>query len=186
MRIAAWLLAYLAFATAAGAQTPAERFDVEQWSAERQFQREILYRAEAIRPVRRDAPLRYLNISDNEVREIQLEAQKFVPRSLVNISPVVTGCPCEEGPLCTDQVHIVANSGDKAFGMQLSRVRNAWQVSTVQKWWWSYLRLQNREAKMDWLDYHAALTALAAEFPVCSKVLEPKSTASTQKTEPKQ
>jgi hypothetical protein len=184
MRITPLILASLAVAMVAGAQSPARHFDPEQWVADWQFQRDVLERAEAVRPARRDGPLRYLNISDNEVREIQLEAQKFVPRSLVNISPVVTGCPCEEGPQCTDQVHIVANAGDKAFDMQLSRVRNSWQVSTVQKWWWSYLRLKQREAKMDWREYHDAVTALAAEFPICSAAREPaKSTASMHKAE---
>jgi hypothetical protein len=184
VRIASWVLASFAFTAAAGGQSVPRQIDVSQLQADIEFRRDIFQRAEAVRPTRRDGPLRYLNISDNEVREIQLEAQKFVPRSLVNISPVVTGCPCEEGPMCTDQVHIVANAGDKTFSMQLSRVRNSWQVSTVQKWWWTYQRLKARRPKMDWLDYEQALTALAAEFPVCSDALTPaKSTASTHKAE---
>jgi hypothetical protein len=184
VRIASWVLASFAFTAAAGDQGPPRQFDISLLQADMEFRRDILRRAEAVRPVRRDGPLRDLNISDEEVREIQLEAQKFVPRSLVNISPVVTGCPCEEGLLCTDQVHIVANAGDKSFGMQLSRVSNAWQVSTVQKWWWNYQRLMAREAKMNWFEYEQALTALAAEFPVCSEALAPaKSTASTHKAE---
>jgi hypothetical protein len=187
MRIAPLVLASLGVLTAAGAQSPARQIDFELLKANVEFRRDILRRAEALRPARRDGPLRYLNISDNEVREIQLEAKKFVPRSLVNISPVVTGCPCEEGPQCTDQVHIVAVAGDKSFGMQLSRVRNAWQVSAVQKWWWSYQRLEARRPKMDWLEFDSAVTALAGEFPVCSESLVPAmSTTSTRKDERKQ
>ena len=88
----------------------------------------IVDRADELRPRRRDEPLRYLNISDNEVREIQLMAEKYLPKVLLNISPVVTGCPCEEGPQCTDQVYIVAESGQSSRGLQMSRVRNAWVV----------------------------------------------------------
>src|SRR5215510_3902386 len=84
------------------------------------------FRARELRPQRRDEPLRYLNISDDEIREIQEVAKKYLPKVLLNISPVVTGCPCEEGPQCTDQVYIVAQTAQSSRGLQLSRVRNAW------------------------------------------------------------
>jgi hypothetical protein len=185
MRIAPFILASCAIAISASAETPRERFDFERWRAGVEFRTPILQRAELMRPRRRDTPLRYLNITAEEVQEIQLEAKDYMPRALVNISPVVTGCPCEEGSNCTDQVHIVATQDDKSFSMQLSRVQNAWRVSVVQKWWWQYEKLKARQLKMEWLDYDLAVTELALEYPMCSDKPAPATTASTQKAESK-
>ena len=131
------------------------------------------FRAWQLRPKRRDEPLRYLNISDYEVREIQLVAEKYLPKVLLNISPVVTGCPCEEGPQCTDQVYIVAESGPSSKGLQLSRVRNAWVVGSVQQWYLKYEELVSREPKMSYLDRLRAESELYREFPVCVGELVP-------------
>lgn len=185
MRIAPFFLALCAIAIPIGAQSPGKRIDYEQWQAGVQFRDPILRRAESMRPVRRDAPLRELNITAEEVREIQLEAKNHIPRALVNISPVVTGCPCEEGGKCTDQVYILATQGDKTSGMQLSRVQNAWRVSAVQKWWWQFERLRERRPKMDWIEYDLALTDLALDYPMCTEKFAPAVTASTQEAEKK-
>jgi hypothetical protein len=75
-----------------------------------------------MRPQRRDSPARYLNISDNEVREVQSAAAEVLPRSLVSIGTVVTGCPCGDGAKCTDQVWVVAATKTRSMGMLLSRV----------------------------------------------------------------
>src|SRR5690242_17373366 len=69
---------------------------------------DIEVRAFQLQPRRIDNPMRELNLSDGEVREIQAIAGKFAMNSMVNISPVIAGCACEEGPLCTDQVYVVA------------------------------------------------------------------------------
>ena len=155
--------------------------------AERKARRDLQDRAFQIRPVRRDEPLRYLNISDYEVREIQLVAEKYLPKVLLNISPVVTGCPCEEGPQCTDQVYIVAESGQSSKGLQLSRVKNAWMVGSVQQWYLRYDELRSRRAKMDYLNFMRAESELFREFPMCVGELVPaeKTTASVPKAEPK-
>ena len=82
----------------------------------------ISKRAEELRPARRDEPLRYLNITDEEIRAGPVDfAPKYLPRAMVNISPVVTNCPCEEGPNCTAQVYVVATTGEQSKGLQLSR-----------------------------------------------------------------
>jgi hypothetical protein len=145
------------------------------------------YRAYFLAPKRRDEPLRYLNISDIEVREIQLVAEKHLPKVLLNISPVVTGCPCEEGPQCTDQVYIVAETPQSSRGLQLSRVRMAWVVGTVQQWYFRYEELLSRKAKMDYRNFERAESELYWEFPVCVGDLVPaeNKTASTPKAEPK-
>ena len=132
--------------------------------------RRILDRANELRPGRRDTPLRELNISDNEVREIQDIAGKFAMNTMLNISPVVTGCPCEEGPLCTDQVYVVATLPERTVGLQLSRVRNAWVVGAVQKWWLQYAGLQKRRLEdfKTWEAFEEAQYQMLLEFPVCA------------------
>jgi hypothetical protein len=145
------------------------------------------YRASQLRPRRRDEPLRYLNISDYEVREIQEVAGKYLPKVLLNISPVVTGCPCEEGPQCTDQVYIVAQTSQDSRGLQLSRVRNAWVVGTVQQWFLKYEELLSRERKMNYASFERAQSELYREFPVCVGELVPAENKTTppKKAEPK-
>ena len=145
------------------------------------------YRAWLLQPKRRDEPLRYLNISDYEVREIQEVAEKYLPKVLLNISPVVTGCPCEEGPQCTDQVYIVAQNAQRSRGLQLSRVRNAWVVGTVQQWYLKYEELLTREPKMNYLDLMRAEDELFRDFPVCVGELVPaeNKTPTPKKAEPK-
>ena len=55
-------------------------------------------RAYELRPRRRDEPLRYLNISDNEVREIQLVAEKYLPKVLAEHLAGRHGLPVRRGP----------------------------------------------------------------------------------------
>ncbi len=86
--------------------------EMMQWESEWRRKDHISKRAEALRPAYRAEPLRYLNISDEEIRQVQLVSVKFLPRALVNISPVVTNCPCEEGPNCAAQVYVVATTGE--------------------------------------------------------------------------
>jgi hypothetical protein len=184
MRIAPWRVAGLALAMTASAQQPATVAQRESRRAELDRRIAIEQRAYELRPRRRDAPLRYLNISDNEVREIQQVAEKFLTPTMLNISPVIEGCPCEEGPLCTDQVYVVPFANDKATGLQLSRVKNVWQVGVVQQWWARYDALNARGKKMDYLEFRRAESELFREFPSCVGELVPaEKTASTAKVE---
>lgn len=168
----------------AGAEEKSESARLE---IQRMANRDLQYRAWQIRPMRRDEPLRYLNISDYEVREIQLVAERYLPKVLLNISPVVTGCPCEEGPQCTDQVYIVAQIGQSSKGLQLSRVKNAWVVGSVQQWYFRYDELRARGPQLDYLNYLRAESELFREFPMCVGELVPaeNTTASVPKAEPK-
>jgi hypothetical protein len=131
------------------------------------------------RPSRRDGPLRETNLNDEEVREIQAVAHGVVPDSLVNISGVVTGCPCEEGSGCLDQVWIVAYRPGEMKGLQLSRINGRWELGVVQQWW-----LDREKLERWWLDsakregggssyssyvaYEKAQQALYDRFPVCT------------------
>lgn len=180
-----WLAALLALGLVALAAAQEQRGSLLSASSMRPDPR---FRAWQLRPKRRDEPLRYLNISDYEVREIQEVAEKYLPKVLLNISPVVTGCPCEEGPQCTDQVYIVAQTSQDSRGLQLSRVKNAWVVGAVQQWYLKYEELHAREPKLNYLDMMRAESELYREFPVCVGEMVPaeNKTPSPKKAEPKQ
>jgi len=92
-------------------------------------------RAAAVRPTGRDSPLRYLNISDDEVREVQSAAAEVVGNVLVTIGPVTVGCPCEDGDGCTDQVWVLAHLPRETVGLSLSKVGGHWTIGTAQRWW---------------------------------------------------
>ena len=153
----------------AGAQSPTPTNAARKAPSYEEFRkmRVLLDRANALRPRRRDTPLRELNITDNEVREIEAIARRELVSSMLNISPVVAGCPCEDGPLCTDQVYVVATAANATLGLQLSRVRNAWVVGPVQQWWRRNDALARRSAKMEFREAFDAQNALLLEFPMC-------------------
>ena len=121
-----------------------------------------------LRPRRRDTPLRYLNISDNEVREIQSAVATHASYEFVSIAGVVTGCPAEEGSACTDQVWVELRRHGKGGGLLLSKVNNQWIIGVVQQW---YLCDEALDARRDgfstYFDYMAAKQALVESFPSC-------------------
>ena len=137
-------------------------------AAQSQRMLEIERRAFELRPQRVDTPMRELNLSDGEIREIQVIAGKFALSSMLNISPVIAGCACEEGPLCTDQVYVVATTPAETLGLQLSRVRNAWTVGPVQQWWLQFDKLRARMPTMDYRDYVELKNRMLLEFPMCA------------------
>jgi hypothetical protein len=121
------------------------------------------------RPVRRDGPLRDLNVSDDEVREIRSIVLAIQPGSILNISGVVSGCACEVGPSCSDQVWIVAHGQGRTRGLQLSRIGGRWAVGTVQQWWFDFERLENsRQSFRSAADYYAEVQKLYDNFPACA------------------
>lgn len=151
---------------------------------------ELEARARQLYPRRRDTPLRYLNISDSEIREVQQVAGKHKMPRLVNISPVVTGCPCEEGGGCTEQVFIVGDVEGRSTGLTLSRRKNQWDIGRVQKWWLEYAALQARENTMERRVFLTARARLLMEMPQCAGPGESADkpvgkTASVAETQPK-
>ena len=108
--------------------------DLAYWDSQRARYDRSRWRAEDLFPARRDAPLRELNISDEEVREVEAIAYKYLPRTTINISPVVTDCPCEEGLACNAQVYVDSTVKDKRRGLQLSRMHGHSQLGVVQEW----------------------------------------------------
>ena len=124
-------------------------------------------RAVIMRPIRRDGPLRELNVSDDEVREIQSIALAVFPGAIVNISGVVAGCSCEEGAACSDQVWVVARRSGYSQGLELSRVNGRWGIGVVQQWWLNYEELQVVWATSPGT-YSQALQNLYDSYPACT------------------
>ncbi len=133
-------------------------------------------RANELRPARPDGPNRYLNISDDEVREVQLAVSEVLPRAIVNISAVTVGCPCEDGPLCTDQVWILATRSERTHGLLLSRIQGKWMIGPVQRWWLRYEALLERLRSSSNADELQSTDKLYGEFPLCLGVTDPVST----------
>jgi tetratricopeptide (TPR) repeat protein len=122
-------------------------------------------------PRHRDSPLRYANISDNEVREIQDAVASRRPFDFVSIGGVVTGCPAEDGPGCTDQVWVELRRQGKNGGLLLSKVSNQWVIGLIQRWHLCNEDLEARRANFPSYDaYLAARDALVKAFPLCVKL----------------
>jgi hypothetical protein len=120
------------------------------------------------RPIRRESPVRTENIRDQEVREIQSVMSQLQPGALVNIGTVVTGCPCEDGPSCTDQVWVVAYRPDESVGLVLSRIDGRWGIGPLQQWWLDSDDLEaRRKSFRSYGDYIVAQEALAKRHPKC-------------------
>jgi hypothetical protein len=200
MRFATCLTGVLALAAAAYAQVPSQASakrlthqEVRQILEDREYWRQqddrydfIRTRANALYPGRRDTPLRDLNISDDEIREVEGIARKYLPQSFVNISPVVADCPCEEGPSCTAQVYVVATTRVSSRGLQLSRLNKRWNVSRMQQWWHrreAIVRQNTGDSMLDDYLNQKAVYELYEEFPLCAGQMVPakKQTASTPK-----
>jgi hypothetical protein len=166
-----WSMAALAVVMSATAQVPATREERMAYF-ERLFERErkisaVIERAHQLKPRRRDFPLREMNLSDIEVREIQQEIRDLVPPEFMNISPVVTGCDCEEGPDCDAQVFVIALNGGGHSGVQLSRISKAWRIGAIQRWWLEYDALRPQLRGMGEARAQDALWDLVNRFPSC-------------------
>ncbi len=130
------------------------------------------------RPTRQDVPLRQENISDIEVREVITAMEDVYPGAIVNISGVVTGCPCEESIKCTSQVWVVAYRDGQNNGLMLSRINNLWEIGLVQRWWLGYdkLRQRTRQERLakkgrDWEAYRKLFVEqqkYLSTFPACA------------------
>jgi len=124
-------------------------------------------RAKEVQPYRREEPVREDNIRDREVEEIKLALADVMPGAIVNIGTVVTGCPCEDGSSCSDQVWTVAHRPGESIGVLLSKINGHWTIGPVQRWWWEYKDLL---ARREWLTTNWA--ALMERFPACNSDLK--------------
>jgi hypothetical protein len=133
---------------------------------ERRYRVEI--RIGQTHPTHRDGPLRKANLSDDEAREIQSVMSPIYPGAILNISGVVTGCPCEEGPSCSDQVWVVPDNEIKTDGALLSRMSDRWTIGPIQKWWLekAHLEADHHSSSSKRID---ALDSLSEKFPACAQ-----------------
>ena len=166
MNRAVLLLALVVTSVVLGESTDDQRRAERRALMEKRFA--IEKRIEATKPTRRNGPLRYKNISDNEAREVKTIASKLAPRAIVNIGPVVTGCPCEEGSECTDQVWVTVDRGETSSGILLSRSAGAWTIGPIQRWWFEREDLEKRRSSFRYSEYFDAVDALVDRFPACS------------------
>ena len=125
-------------------------------------------RAARTRPARRDGPLRELNVSDEEVREMQAVTARIAPGFILNISGVVTGCPCDDGPTCSDQVWIVAYRPEQTRGLLLSRIDGHWTLGPVQQWWLDWQNLIDNERRYEPRTRAKAWDELYHRYPMCA------------------
>lgn len=127
----------------------------------------IRTRAFTVQPPHRAGPVRYLNISDDEVREVQAAASEVVGNVLVTIAEVTEKCPCEDGDACTDQVWVWAYKPSGTVGLLLSKVDGHWTIGAVQRWWLSHENLQEHKFKGDYFGFKEAERDLLWQFPKC-------------------
>jgi len=129
----------------------------------------LMERAADIKPRPPSGPVRPLNINDIEVREIEAAATKVLPGAIVNIGPVRTGCACEDGPKCTDQVWVLASTSSATKGMLFSRINGTWDLGPVQKWWVEYEKLNGRRRSFArQSEFYEAQRRLLEQMPLCS------------------
>lgn len=121
-------------------------------------------RIRKVRPIRREAPLREANITDREIEQITAAGRHLLPGAIVNIGSVVTGCPCEDGPLCTDQVWIVVYRPDQSIGRLLSRIGGSWQIGRVQQWYLDYEEVATGRSRLP----REQQDAIIDGFPACT------------------
>lgn len=169
-RALAMLLSLPAFAISESAAAQAQNEPASQYAAHRY----LSYKPKASQLV---GPLRYENISAQEIDEIETAAHSIMPGALVNISGIVAGCQCEEGEQCTAQVRVVAYLPEKTSGLSLSRINNHWSVGLLQQWEFQYAAFLAKypkpyfgrmpEAKARFDEFLAEQTALFSEYPSC-------------------
>jgi len=82
----------------------------------------------------RTGNLRYENISDEEVLEIQHAVSQATSGAIVNIGSATTDCLCEKPPTCSAQVIVLIAKPNKSERFRLSRMDGHWQLSAQTKW----------------------------------------------------
>lgn len=135
------------------------------------------------RSVRRDTPLRDENIRDREVLELEAAMRERYPGSVVYISAVTSGCPCEDGPQCTDQVWSVASRNTVSNELALSKIDGEWQVGPLQEWWLVRDRISatfrrsrhdsDNARRMSVQQLFRQLTEHNEAYPTCDDAAEP-------------
>ena len=136
------------------------------WQRERDLDRRII-ESEPTLAYRRSAPFREINISDEEVRQIEVVVHELIPGAIVIISGVAKGCPCEDGPGCSAQVWTAINRSERIHSLELSDINEHWVIGPVQRWFLESAQLE-RSKYPTYADYTAARGALDNRYPSCA------------------
>lgn len=133
-------------------------------------------------PILKERKLRYENISDIEVRQIQSVIEGVQPGAIVNIGGVTEGCSCEEDRSCSNQVSIVSYLPSQSTGLTLSKINGEWTIGALQGWWLEYEALfrpnntAGRAKQYSSLDgsYESRVQTLHDNMPSCDKISDKK------------
>jgi hypothetical protein len=136
------------------------------WQRERDLDRRII-ESEPTLSYRRRAPLREININDEEVRQIEAVVRELIPGAIVTISGVAQGCPCEDGPGCSAQVWTAVYSSKRTSSLELSDINDHWVIGPVQRWFLESAQL-DRSKYPTYAAYTAARGALDDRYPACT------------------
>jgi hypothetical protein len=136
------------------------------WQHERDLDRRIFGSAPAL-SYRATAPLRKVNINDEEVRQIQAVVHELIPGAIVLISGVAQGCPCEDGPGCSAQVGTAIDRSERIRSLELSDINDHWVIGPVQRWFVDSAQLE-RSKFPTYDEYFAARATLNNRYPTCS------------------
>jgi hypothetical protein len=119
------------------------------------------------------AKLRYENITDIEVQEIQSVMAGRIPGATIVIGSVTDECDCHEGLACTNQVWVVSHQPGKDIGIYLSKIDGHWDLGPYEKWQDEYdalvRRMSDPPADMDYRAERERLRAVAQTMPRCPK-----------------
>jgi hypothetical protein len=124
--------------------------------------------AELPRPQRRDGPMRADNLTDDEAWQIRSVLSDVAPGAIFNIGTVVTGCQCQDGRSCSEQVWVVGHRAGKETDLVLSKIDGGWQVGVVQQWWLDMDDLWAQRGALSRDAFEQALATLNKRRPSCS------------------
>jgi len=136
------------------------------WQRERDLDRRI-FRSAPTLSYRVNAPLRKININDEEVRQIEATVHELRPGAIVLISGVAEGCPCEDGPGCSAQVWTAIDRSEGIRSLELSDINDHWVIGPVQQWFLESAQLE-RSKFPTYAEYNAARATLNNRYPTCS------------------
>jgi hypothetical protein len=168
--LAASALASVAFAQEAGRPTEQQLGEIESVRTQALWKLEKHNSAVNSRHRLKNV-LRFENISDEEVRELVQLTRKLAPGAIVNVSGVTRGCPCEDGPACTDSVAVVAVfEGKSPTRLPFRRVRDHWVLAADTQWYWDLKQMLARRHEFpSTAAYGEAWDTLLERFPYCQE-----------------
>jgi hypothetical protein len=137
-----------------------------KWQREQDLTRRFI-ESEPTLSYRRSAPLRKVNINDEEVGEIEDVVHELAPGAIVIISGVAEGCPCEDGPGCSAQVWTAIERSERIHSLELSDINDHWVIGPVQRWFLESAQVE-RSKYPTYAAYTAAREVLDNRYPTCT------------------